>query len=106
MGPPPPDPASPRNRDWTRPAGAAPTGDRAWRARRRRDRGQATFDGRAEIVESLPADGLRRGARIFHRKFGYGTVAKVEGDRLDIEFDKAGRKKVIAGFVVPADQAG
>ena len=75
------------------------------RARRRRDRGQATFDGRAEVVESLPTDGIQRGARIFHRKFGYGTVAKVEGDRLDIAFDKAGRKKVIAGFVVPADQA-
>ncbi len=75
------------------------------RARRRRDRGQATFDGRAEVVESFPTDGLQRGARIFHRKFGYGTVAKVEGDRLVIEFDKAGRKKVIAGFVVPADQA-
>ena len=75
------------------------------RARRRRDRGPATFDGHAEVVESLPADGLQRGARIFHRKFGYGTVAKVEGDRLVIEFDKAGRKKVIAGFVVPADRA-
>jgi DNA helicase-2/ATP-dependent DNA helicase PcrA len=45
------------------------------------------------------------GARIFHRKFGYGSVVAAEGDRLDIAFDKAGAKKVIASFVVPAEQA-
>ena len=47
-----------------------------------------------------------RGERVFHQKFGYGTVAAVEGDRLSISFDVAGEKKVIASFVVPADQAG
>ncbi len=45
------------------------------------------------------------GARIFHRKFGYGSVVAAEGDKLDIAFDKAGAKKVIASFVVPAEQA-
>jgi DNA helicase-2/ATP-dependent DNA helicase PcrA len=45
------------------------------------------------------------GARIFHRKFGYGRVVAAEGDKLDIAFDKAGDKKVIASFVVPAEQA-
>jgi DNA helicase II / ATP-dependent DNA helicase PcrA len=45
------------------------------------------------------------GTRIFHQKFGYGSVVAAEGDRLDIAFDKAGAKKVIASFVVPADQA-
>jgi DNA helicase-2/ATP-dependent DNA helicase PcrA len=45
------------------------------------------------------------GARIFHRKFGYGSVVAAEGDKLDIAFDKAGVKKVIASFVVPAEQA-
>jgi DNA helicase-2/ATP-dependent DNA helicase PcrA len=41
-------------------------------------------------------DGL---VRVFHQKFGYGTVAEVEGDKLEIDFDKAGRKKVIDSFV-------
>jgi DNA helicase-2/ATP-dependent DNA helicase PcrA len=50
--------------------------------------------------------GYRAGDRVFHQKFGYGSVAFVEGDRVTISFDKAGEKKVLAAFVVPADQAG
>ncbi|WP_102107570.1 ATP-dependent helicase [Oceaniglobus roseus] len=46
------------------------------------------------------------GDRVFHTKFGYGTVMGIEGDKLDIEFDKAGAKKVVAKFVVDADSAG
>jgi DNA helicase-2/ATP-dependent DNA helicase PcrA len=48
----------------------------------------------------------RRGERIFHQKFGYGEIVAVDGDKLDIDFDKAGSKKVMASFVVPAEQAG
>ncbi len=40
-------------------------------------------------------------ARIFHQKFGYGRVLKADGDKLDIAFDKAGRKKIMAAFVTP-----
>jgi DNA helicase-2/ATP-dependent DNA helicase PcrA len=47
----------------------------------------------------------RVGARVFHQKFGYGEVVVVDGDKLDIDFDKAGAKKVMASFVVPAEQA-
>ena len=43
--------------------------------------------------------------RVFHQKFGYGEVMGIEGDKLVIEFDKAGSKHVVARFVVPADQA-
>ncbi|MFQ6018734.1 MAG: ATP-dependent helicase [Kiloniellaceae bacterium] len=60
----------------------------------------------AEAIQTPPPGAFSRGARVFHRKFGYGTVAAVEGERLDIEFDKAGKKKVIASFVVLEDQAG
>ena len=42
------------------------------------------------------------GARVFHRKFGYGFVRSIDGSKLDIAFDKAGRKKVMADFVEPA----
>ena len=47
----------------------------------------------------------RAGARVFHQKFGYGEVVAVDGEKLDIDFDKAGAKKVMASFVVPAEQA-
>ena len=39
------------------------------------------------------------GERVFHQKFGYGLVAEVEGNKLTINFDKAGRKKVVDSFV-------
>ncbi|WP_085909678.1 ATP-dependent helicase [Kiloniella majae] len=50
--------------------------------------------------------GFGRGERVFHQKFGYGLVTSVEGERLTISFDKAGSKKVLSNFVVPAEQAG
>nr|WP_185985178.1 UvrD-helicase domain-containing protein [Aureimonas mangrovi] len=39
------------------------------------------------------------GDRVFHMKFGNGTVAVVEGNKLTIDFDKAGQKRVLDGFV-------
>jgi DNA helicase-2/ATP-dependent DNA helicase PcrA len=45
------------------------------------------------------ADAIPVGARVFHQKFGYGTVTRAEDDRLDIEFDKAGAKRVLDRFV-------
>ncbi|KLN60602.1 DNA helicase II [Kiloniella spongiae] len=50
--------------------------------------------------------GFGRGERVFHQKFGYGLVSSVEGERLTISFDKAGSKKVLSNFVVPAEKAG
>jgi DNA helicase-2/ATP-dependent DNA helicase PcrA len=43
----------------------------------------------------------KRGARVFHQKFGYGKVVEVDGAKLEIAFEKAGRKKVMASFVEP-----
>ena len=39
------------------------------------------------------------GARVFHSKFGYGTVAEIEGNKLEIDFEHAGRKRVLDSFV-------
>jgi len=47
----------------------------------------------------MTADGLGVGQRIFHQKFGYGAIKSVDGDKLDIQFEKAGLKKVMASFV-------
>ncbi|MGL5167893.1 MAG: ATP-dependent helicase [Afipia sp.] len=42
------------------------------------------------------------GDRVFHQKFGYGQVAKVDGNKLTIAFEKAGEKKVVDSFVTRA----
>jgi DNA helicase-2/ATP-dependent DNA helicase PcrA len=42
------------------------------------------------------------GDRVFHQKFGYGNVAKVDGNKLTIAFEKAGEKKVVDSFVTRA----
>jgi DNA helicase-2/ATP-dependent DNA helicase PcrA len=40
---------------------------------------------------------------VFHEKFGYGTVTAQEGNKLEIEFESAGAKRVIDSFVKPVD---
>jgi len=42
------------------------------------------------------------GIRVFHQKFGYGKVLSLDGNKLEVEFEKAGTKKVIDSFVDPA----
>ncbi len=59
----------------------------------------------APVIEGAATELFAAGARVFHRKFGYGTVRAVDADKLDIAFDKAGDKKVMARFVVAADRA-
>jgi len=42
------------------------------------------------------------GLRVFHEKFGYGMVAEIEGNKLEIEFEHGGRKRVLDSFVTIA----
>ena len=42
------------------------------------------------------------GERIFHQKFGYGKIQTVDGNKLNVDFEKAGHKKVLDSFVDPA----
>ena len=39
------------------------------------------------------------GERVFHLKFGYGAISGIEGNKLTIDFEKAGRKKVLDSFI-------
>ncbi len=71
--------------------------------------GNGPLTARPKVVEAWeqPARPSRTvkmtvGQRVFHQKFGTGTVQGVDDDRLDIEFDHAGRKRVIDKFVDPA----
>jgi DNA helicase-2/ATP-dependent DNA helicase PcrA len=66
------------------------------------------LDGHAFEVKPRPrpASPFQTGARVFHQKFGYGTVMAVDNDKLEIAFDQAGSKKVMDSFVVAAEKAG
>ena len=39
------------------------------------------------------------GAKVFHSKFGSGTVIAVDGNKLEIDFEHAGQKRVLDSFV-------
>ncbi|PAQ07293.1 ATP-dependent helicase [Mesorhizobium temperatum] len=59
-----------------------------------------TIDG--ELVAKSVADkpsAFNVGDRVFHQKFGNGNIAAIEGNKLTIDFDKAGQKRVLDGFV-------
>ncbi|MGF1444591.1 MAG: ATP-dependent helicase [Pikeienuella sp.] len=64
-------------------------------------------EARALVIDAAAAPAFEAGTRVFHQKFGYGRVASVEGDKLTIDFEKSGEKKVVARFVSRAEnQAG
>ena len=42
------------------------------------------------------------GMRVFHQKFGYGAIQTIEGNKLEIEFEQAGLKRVLDSFISPA----
>ena len=56
-------------------------------------------------IDAQALSAFEIGTRVFHQKFGYGEVMMVEGDKLTIEFDKAGEKRVVASFVTTAETA-
>ena len=56
-------------------------------------------------IDMTAVSSFLMGERVFHQKFGYGAVIGIEGDKLEIEFEKAGIKKVVSRFVAAADAA-
>ena len=57
------------------------------------------------VIDAKAVVAFAIGDRVFHKKFGYGEVMEIEGDKLAIEFDHSGLKKLVAGFVLPAERA-
>jgi len=62
----------------------------------------ASIMANAGATTSKTQSGLTVGTRIFHQKFGYGKITSVNGEHLDISFEKAGDKKVLADYVAKA----
>ena len=52
-----------------------------------------------EIPSNMQSEIFEVSNRVFHIKFGYGSIVRVEGDKADINFDKAGPKKVVTSFL-------
>jgi DNA helicase-2/ATP-dependent DNA helicase PcrA len=67
--------------------------------------GQARMRGRVidaqakEVSTSDVGGKYKTGERVFHQKFGYGRITSVDGNKLEVEFDKAGTKRVLDWFV-------
>lgn len=59
------------------------------------------LEGHAELVATSDpaASSYDVGERVFHQKFGYGHVSDIDGNKLTVDFEHSGRKKVIDTFV-------
>jgi DNA helicase-2/ATP-dependent DNA helicase PcrA len=68
-------------------------------AERRRRSARFEFDEDPSFLAPAPASPFSTGQRVFHDKFGYGRVLFVDGNKLEVAFDKAGTKKVMDSFV-------
>ncbi|XSG82894.1 MAG: ATP-dependent helicase [Methyloligella sp. ZOD6] len=67
-----------------------------------RRREPLTIEGTLVAASTAEGGGFRTGMRVFHQKFGYGSIANIDGNKLTVDFEKAGRKKVVDSFVEPA----
>jgi len=64
-----------------------------------RRRGPLTIEGELVAKSTGTTSEFSLEDRVFHQKFGYGRVTKIDGNKLTIAFDKAGEKKVVDSFV-------
>ena len=62
-------------------------------------------EARNVVIDLDAVSAFSEGDRVFHQKFGYGIVEGIEGDKLQVAFDKAGSKHVVASFIVSAEAA-
>jgi len=83
-----------------RPAGGQAKGraDKGPFARTRRS-GPLTIEGELVAKSTGTISDFAIGDRVFHQKFGNGNVVAVDGNKLTIQFDKAGEKRVVDSFV-------
>ncbi|ULK99887.1 UvrD-helicase domain-containing protein [Bradyrhizobium sp. I71] len=64
-----------------------------------RRRGPLTIEGELVAKSTGTTSEFSLEDRVFHQKFGYGRVTRIDGNKLTIAFDKAGEKKVVDSFV-------
>ena len=60
-------------------------------------------ESRNVVIDLDAVSSFVMGERVFHQKFGYGAIIGIEGDKLEVAFEKAGTKKVVSRFLTGAD---
>jgi DNA helicase II / ATP-dependent DNA helicase PcrA len=65
----------------------------------RNKRGPMVIEGELVAKSTGTVSEFSLDERVFHQKFGYGNVVKIDGNKLTIAFEKAGEKKVVDSFV-------
>ena len=65
----------------------------------RNRRGPMTIEGELVAKSTGTVSEFSLDDRVFHQKFGYGQVVRIDGNKLTIAFEKAGEKKVVDSFV-------
>jgi DNA helicase-2/ATP-dependent DNA helicase PcrA len=66
-----------------------------WRSRRL----PLTVEGELVAKSTGTVSAFTPGDRVFHQKIGNGNVVAVDGNKLTIQFDRAGEKRVVDSFV-------
>ena len=60
-------------------------------------------EAKAQVIDLDAVSSFTMGQRVFHQKFGYGHIIGIEGDKLEIDFEKSSPRKVVASFISTAD---
>lgn len=84
---------------WNRARQSAHTPTNDQEAHRSRGRSGPLIEGTLVAASSGPSSAFAIGERVFHLKFGYGTVREVDGNKLTVDFEKAGEKRVVDSFL-------
>jgi len=69
----------------------------------KRSKAEQPKDNKSLTIDATASSVFVIGDRVFHQKFGYGQIQEIEGDKLQIKFEKAGNKKVVSKFIVLAE---
>jgi DNA helicase II / ATP-dependent DNA helicase PcrA len=91
-----PAPGSPRGRSSEARSGAGARRSGSGASTRRLP---LTIEGELVAKSTGTVSAFSLGDRVFHQKFGNGNVTGIDGNKLTIQFDKAGEKRVVDSFV-------
>jgi DNA helicase-2/ATP-dependent DNA helicase PcrA len=80
-------------------AAAPPSPDRGKRREAAKRRMPLTIEGELVAKSTGTVSIFTLGDRVFHQKFGNGNVTHIDGNKLTIQFDRAGEKRVVDSFV-------
>ena len=72
---------------------------KSWQSTPHVKKAPKTIEGELVASSTGAKSDFKLDERIFHQKFGYGRISFIDGNKLTVEFEKAGQKKVLDTFV-------